>query len=454
MKQNEKNWESVLSNLETLLNPASYNAWFSKLGLIKFDKLSGSLYLAVEQLTQKKRLEERYYSILKETVIDYFFPLEKIVFLLPDEEERLFPKKPSNENELFRKELMLNPKYTFASFIEGDNNQFAYKAALAVAESANNPLDNLNPLFIYGDSGLGKTHLMNAIGHYVFDHYPKMKVLFISSEMFTNDFINSSMKRKDENNKMDEFKKKYRELDILMIDDIQFISDKDRTREEVFNTFNSLYGMRKQLVFSSDRPPKNLLGMDERLISRLSQGLLVDLKPPAYEIKVAILRNKAIIEGIELTDGLIQVINIIAERVKSNIREMEGAFNRVVAYSTLSGSEVTERLAKSVLSDFFSMEEVRPSTDIIKKKVAKYYNIKVSDLESSKRARIFSLPRQIAMYLCREMIDISLPKIGEQFGNRDHTTVLHAVEKIEKNRLNDSSFNEVVKTIEEEIRNN
>jgi chromosomal replication initiator protein len=238
-----------------------------------------------------------------------------------------------------------------------------------------------------------------------------------------------------------------------MIDDIQFIVEKEKTVEEVFNTYNTLYSMNKQLVFSSDRPPKDLLGLDERLLSRLSSGLIVDLKPPPFEIKVAILRNKAKLDNIDLTDGLLEVIDVIAEKIKSNIREMEGAFNRVVAFSNLSGNPINKTFARQVLSDVFTSNDVKPTAEAIKHKVADYYNIKTSELSSSSRARQYSFPRQIAMYLCREMTDLSLPQTGLCFGGKDHTTVLHACEKIKNLVKTDDNFAAVIAELKDLIMN-
>jgi chromosomal replication initiator protein len=253
---------------------------------------------------------------------------------------------------------------------------------------------------------------------------------------------------------MNAFKAKYRNIDVLMIDDIQFIESKTRTIEEVFWTYNTLYESGKQLIFSSDRPPKDLLGLDERLQSRLSSGLIADIQPPAFETKVAILKNKAILDNIPMTDGLNEVISLIAEKIKTNVREMEGAFNRVVAYSTLSGLPINKTMARSVLHDVITQQDVMPTPEAVKKIVAAYYNIKVSDIESSKKARTFSFPRQISMYLCKEMTNLSLKEIGSSFGGRDHTTVIYAHEKISSLKMSDGNIKEILLEIENAIRNN
>ncbi|MDR0852016.1 MAG: chromosomal replication initiator protein DnaA [Clostridiales Family XIII bacterium] len=453
MKASEKasaqNWEKVKQKLREFLDEdIRYETWFADLECLRYDKLSETLYVGVKESFKKSSLENRYADMILTNTKEIFDGVESIKFLLPEEADMLFGNGKLSDDEDIRYDNMLNPRYNFRTFIEGENNRFAYGAAKAVAEAAINPKESMNPLFIYGASGLGKTHLMHAIGNYVYEKYPKLKVMYVSSEMFTQDFINASM-----NKTMKSFKTKYRNVDILMIDDIQFIVEKEKTVEEVFNTYNTLYGMNKQLVFSSDRPPKELLGFDERLLSRLSSGLIVDLKPPAFEIKVAILRNKAKLDNIELSEGLLEVIDVIAEKIKSNIREMEGAFNRVVVYSTLSGNPINKMLARQVLSDVFSSTDVKPTADAIKKKVARYYNIKVSDLDSSNRARQFSFPRQIAMYLCREMTDLSLPQTGNAFGGRDHTTVLHACDKINKMIIADENMEYIIGELKDLVMN-
>jgi chromosomal replication initiator protein len=352
------------------------------------------------------------------------------------------------EDPIFDAENIPDPRYTFDTFVVGDNSRFAYGAALAVAENANKPNLTYSPLFIYGDSGLGKTHLMHAIWHYVNDHYPKLKVLYITSEMFTNEFVKAS-----QTNSFAAFKRKHRNLDLLMIDDIQFIEEKTKTIEEVFHTYNYLYDMHKQLVFSSDRPPKDL-NLDDRLKYRLSSGLPVNLQAPAFETKVAILRNKAAQQNIPLTDGLIDVINIIAERIKTNVREMEGALNRVAAFSTFTGEPINKVMAKVVLIDIISSADIQPTPDIIKKKVAKYYDIKPADIDSKNRSRTFSVPRQTAMYLAKNLTGMSLHQIGDAFGGKDHSTVLYACKKVTSQMSSDEIYSNVVKELKESILNN
>jgi chromosomal replication initiator protein len=441
----EKNWEQVNSNLKNLLEPVLYDTWISPLKLVKYNEKDGILYLVATDDFKKAQLEKRYVSLILEEAKDFFDEIDDIIFLLPDAAAHITggdePVNPFDGTD-----NLISPMKTFDTFIEGDNSRFAYTAALSVAESAKKPNQGYNPLFIYGGSGLGKSHLMQAIANFVIGHYPKLKILYIASETFVEEFVTANR-----NKNMNSFKAKYRNIDMLMIDDIQFIEQKDKTIEEVFHTYTTLYGMGKQLVFTSDRPPKDLLGLDDRLKSRLASGLIVDLQPPAFEIKVAILRNKAVLEGIELSQGLLEVINIIAEKIKSNVREMEGAFNSIVAYSTLCGQPVSKAIAKQALSDIISAEDVMPTADSIKKVVSKYYDVKISDLESSRRARNYSVPRQIAMYLCREMTTMSLPMIGGSF-NRDHTTVMHAYDKIKRDISDSEGFSVVIRELEETIR--
>ncbi|MEW6189844.1 MAG: chromosomal replication initiator protein DnaA, partial [Actinomycetota bacterium] len=317
----------------------------------------------------------------------------------------------------------LNPKYTFDSFVIGAGNRFAHAAALAVAEK---PSQAYNPLFIYGGVGLGKTHLLQAIGHYVARHYPHLKVKYVSSEKFTNDFINS-IRDKD---KIVGFQKRYRDNDVLLVDDIQFLENKEATQEEFFHTFNTLYEAGKQIVISSDRPPKDIATLEARLISRFEWGLITDIQPPDLETRIAILRKKAEIQSLEIRD---EVLEYIASKIQSNIRELEGALIRIIAYSSLTKSEINLGLAQEVLKDIFPDGESRPITiQTIQEEVCKYYNISKFELISDKRSQSIVYPRQIGMYLARELTDLSLPKIGEKFGGRDHTTVLHANLKIEK----------------------
>ncbi len=314
----------------------------------------------------------------------------------------------------------LNPKYTFESFVIGSSNRFAHAAARAVAEA---PARAYNPLFIYGGSGLGKTHLLHAIGHYARHLFRGVQVRYVNSEEFTNDFINSIR-----DDKAESFQRRYRQVDVLLIDDIQFLGGKEQTVEEFFHTFNSLHNANKQVVITSDTPPKRLKGFEERLISRFEWGLLTDVQPPDLETRIAILRKKAMSENLQASD---EVLSYIASRISTNIRELEGALIRVTAFANLNRQPVELSLAELVLRDMVTDEDSQEVTaPLIMKVTADYFSISIDALQSADRSRILVTARQIAMYLCRELTDLSLPKIGQLFGGRDHTTVMHACRKI------------------------
>ncbi|WP_028278412.1 chromosomal replication initiator protein DnaA [Arthrobacter sp. H5] len=332
------------------------------------------------------------------------------------QETKPSPTPPSNSHEFGR----LNPKYIFDTFVIGSSNRFAHAAAVAVAEA---PAKAYNPLFIYGDSGLGKTHLLHAIGHYARHLYTGIRVRYVNSEEFTNDFINSI--RDDEGTS---FKQTYRNVDILLIDDIQFLSGKDRTQEEFFHTFNALHNHSKQVVITSDLPPKQLSGFEERMRSRFEWGLMTDIQPPELETRIAILRKKAISEGMTAPD---EVLEYIASKISTNIRELEGALIRVTAFASLNRQSVDENLAEIVLKDLITDDGAREITSgLIMAQTAEYFQISLEELCSKSRTRTLVTARQIAMYLCRELTDMSLPKIGQELGGRDHTTVIHADRKI------------------------
>ena len=334
----------------------------------------------------------------------------------PREENTPSPTPPSNSHEFGR----LNPKYVFDTFVIGSSNRFAHAAAVAVAEA---PAKAYNPLFIYGDSGLGKTHLLHAIGHYARHLYTGIRVRYVNSEEFTNDFINSI--RDDEGTS---FKQTYRNVDILLIDDIQFLSGKDRTQEEFFHTFNALHNHNKQVVITSDLPPKQLSGFEERMRSRFEWGLLTDIQPPELETRIAILRKKAISDSLSAPDD---VLEYIASKIATNIRELEGALIRVTAFASLNRQQVDVTLAEIVLKDLITDDGASEITSgVIMSQTADYFQITLEELCSKSRTRTLVTARQIAMYLCRELTDMSLPKIGQELGGRDHTTVIHADRKI------------------------
>lgn len=336
-----------------------------------------------------------------------------------------------------------NMHNTFETFVIGPGNRFPHAASLAVAEA---PAQAYNPLFIYGGVGLGKTHLMHAIGHYVLANNPDAKVIYTSSEKFTNEFIKSIR-----DNKTEQFREKYRNIDVLLIDDIQFIQNKEQTQEEFFHTFNELHQANKQIVISSDRPPKEIAKLEDRLRSRFEWGLIVDITPPDYETRMAILHKKIEEENLNIPS---EALTYIANQIQSNIRELEGALTRVLAFSKLQGQPITTELTAAALKDIIQAPKTKKITiQDIQKIVGQYYSVKIEDFSAKKRTKSIAYPRQIAMYLSRELTDFSLPKIGEEFGGRDHTTVIHAHEKILKDINNDPTFKQEVENLEKEIRN-
>ena len=346
------------------------------------------------------------------------------------------PAYPATPNE-----SVLNSKYNFESFVVGPSNRFAHAASMAVAES---PAKSYNPLFIYGPVGLGKTHLMQAIGHEVLRRNSAAKVLYMTSEKFTNQLINAI-----KTGTTVKFREKYRTVDCLLIDDIHFIAGKEATMEEFFNTFNALHDAHKQIVVSSDKPPKEISNMEERLISRFEWGLVTDIQPPDFETRCAILRKKAERDNLDIRD---EVTTFIADKIKSNIRELEGALIRVVAYSKLVGKEVDETVAQEVLKDMIVENQKKITVDLIQRKVAEYFEIRPSDMTAKRRSRNVAYPRHIAMFLSRAMTTLSYPDLGEQFGGRDHTTVLHAYEKIKKDTKKDQKTKSLVDKLVFEIK--
>ena len=352
---------------------------------------------------------------------------------------------PEDPEDPYTSEDTLNPKYTFESLVDGPNNRMAYAASVAVAEGYSK---KYNPLFIYSGSGLGKTHLMHAIGHYVHQKRPRKKVLYVSAETFTAELIDAIR-----NKQQQAFKDKYRKVDYLLFDDVQFIAGNDAVQREMFNIFEALYNSNNQLVFTSDRPPKELNGLPERLISRFSWGLSVDIQPPSYETRFAILQNKALLEGQDIKDpDLVAVMDVIARNVDSNIRELEGSLNRVLAHSAFTGDKIDLALAKKVLTEVFVSKDAEITPADIKKAVANYFKIKVSEIESSKRSRSVAYPRQIAIYLIRELCpNYSFPKIAEIFGGRNHTSILYSYEKICEEIKSSPDVRNVIENIKSNI---
>jgi len=414
-----RNWETVLKLLAENVTSVSMQTWFAPLKPVRVNEKEGKLILSTyaggDMLISY--IETRYRSVLAEAIKQAFQMDLKPVIMLPEDIE-----EKSDFVTSFTDELYLNPKYNFNNFVVGSNNRLAHAVCLAVAEGYSK---EYNPLFLYGEAGLGKTHLMHAIGQFILSANPKRKVLYVSSEMFTNELIKAISEKKNE-----AFRNKYRTVDILLFDDVQFVQGRESTEEEVFNTFDTLYHTGKQIVFSSDRPPKELGNIPDRLRSRFTWGMVADIQSPDYETRMAILTKKAEIDGIVVTENITEVLDVIAQNIQTNIRELEGAFTRVIAHASLTNEKITKEFAKSVLKEVFTIKNKEISPSLIKKTVAGFFGIKVSELESAKRSRNIVYPRQIAIYLIREKTNYSLPKIGEQFGNRDHTTIRHSYEKI------------------------
>lgn len=336
----------------------------------------------------------------------------------------------------------LNPKYTFDTFVIGASNRFAHAASLAVAET---PAQAYNPLFLYGGVGLGKTHLMHAIGHFVLEQNPNANIAYVSTETFTNEFINCLR-----DNKTLEFQSKYRSVDVLLIDDIQFLAGKERTQEEFYHTFNAIHEANKQIVISSDRPPKEIPTLEDRLRSRFEWGLICDIQPPDLETRIAILRKKAQTESLAIDDD---ILAYIATRIETNIRELEGALTRIVAYAAIHNTSADLAVAEAALKDILPPSKPRQVTiDLIQLTVAQHYNVAVEDFKLRKRTRSIAFPRQVAMYLARELTDLSLPKIGEEFGGRDHTTVIHACEKIANDMAHDQALASTIQLLINKIQ--
>lgn len=466
-KIDEKKWRDILAEISENVTEVSYRSWFSPLVPLEIDEDAAVIYFATSKKQIMEVLEMRYIPLFERAVESIYKKRYKVLVKFKTEEEiktelkpkepvknetlktnNMFQAQPLKESSDFKEEYFLNPRYNFDNFIVGENNRYAHAVAYAVAES---PAAVYNPLFLYGGSGLGKTHLMHAIGHYILEHNPSLKVLYVSSEMFTSELIKAIQDQKNSTSKLDFFKNKYRNADVLLIDDIQFLEGKDATQVEFFHTFNTLYEFEKQIVISSDRHPSKLTDLDDRLRSRFQWNIVADVQPPDFETRVAILRKKAEFEKIPIDDDILEVIDLIAEKVKFNIRELESALTRIISYSTLFNEHITVKFARKNLNDIFSTRDFNINCETIKKAVCKKYNIKISDIESSKRKREISHPRQIAMYLCREMTDSSLPKIGEHFGGRDHTTVLHAYDKISDEIKRNDALAEDIKKLKEDI---
>lgn len=420
-----KIWDSFIEEIKKSTSKLSFDMFFSDLSLYKLDVDNKIIYIQLEDISIIKFLREKYIVQIEDIFSRMLGDDFQVVIKSKDEyKSNKIDKKKKVRKSLYKDNSKLfNPKFNFENFVVGGNNRFAYAASLAVAES---PAEAYNPLFLYGGSGLGKTHLMQAIGIQVIKNDPTSNVLYISSETFTNELI-EAINTQNTN----QFKEKYRNIDILLIDDIQFLEGKEATQEEFFHTFNTLYENNKQIVISSDRPPSNLQKLDERLTTRFGFGITADVQPADFETRVAILNKKIELADIELDSDIEEVCNLIAEKIKYNIRELEGAMNRMISFSEIMNNKIDLDFAKIVLKDIYRDTDKAIAPERIRSTVASYYDIKVSDLDSKRRTAEIALARQVAMYLCRESTDFSFSKIGEIFGGRDHSTVMSNCNKIQ-----------------------
>jgi chromosomal replication initiator protein len=422
-------WQATLDRIEKKLSKPSFETWLKTTKPVSLNE--DTLVISVPNDFTRDWLQGRYAEMIAETLKDVSSRDFQIHFITPriNDDDNAYssgtmiqPPHPNLTNNDEYNSSWLNPRYTFESFVIGNSNRFAHAASLAVSEA---PARAYNPLFIYGGVGLGKTHLMHAIGHHVMQATSNYRVLYISSEKFTNEFINAIR-----DNKTVEFRNKYRTIDVLLIDDIQFLAGKEQTQEEFFHTFNALHENNKQIIISSDRPPKEIPTLEDRLRSRFEWGLITDIQSPDLETRIAILRKKANSERISINND---VILYIANNIATNIRELEGAFIRVIAYSSLTNRRIDVALAEEALKGILSRHNKPKLITIakIQQETAEHFALKTEELKAKKRTKNVVLPRQVAMYLARELTDASLPKIGEEFGGRDHTTVMHACKKID-----------------------
>ena len=438
-------WQDALAYIQGRVPKQVYDTWFTPICLERIE--DSTAQLGVPNKFFGDWLHQHYGPLLSEAVSAARGGLETAITFVIFKQARKQPEGSGinvatvrqNTGPRAKRGIQLNPKYTFKNFVVGAGNQFAHAACMAVAEQ---PAKAYNPLFIYGDTGLGKTHLLNAIGNYVAER-TDLRIAYLTTEQFTNEVINSI--RYD---KMMDLRKRYRHIDMLMIDDIQFLAGKERTQEEFFHTFNALYEAHKQLVLSSDRFPKDMPDIEERLRSRFEWGLIADLQPPDVETRIAILRKKSEDEGITLPEDVIQ---FLATTMKSNIRELEGSLVRLGAYASLTGQTITLEMAKNVLRDLIGTKKKIVSMDDIQETVGARFHVKIADLKSRRRSKTLVHPRQIAMYLCRELTDSSYPEIGRQFGGKDHTTIIHACKQMIKAKDSDSEFSATLESLKEQI---
>ena len=450
----KEKWPEIIEHLrvEHELSNVSFNTWIQPLKV--YDVVDNTVFILVNMNASVEYIEKKYQLPLKVCIAEITGTEYEVVFISEDDDRlneiqnMAIEANQKKKSKSAAEKAGLNPKYTFDTFVVGGNNNFAHAASLAVAES---PGEVYNPLFLYGGVGLGKTHLMHSIAHFILDKNPKKKVLYVTSETFTNELIEALKNGKTAGNEsaMSKFRDKYRNNDVLLIDDIQFIIGKESTQEEFFHTFNHLHTSGKQIIISSDKPPKDIETLEARLRTRFEWGLIADISSPDYETRMAILRKKEELDGYNIDD---EVIRYIATNIKSNIRELEGAFNKVMASSKLEKKEVTLELAEQALKDIISPDEQKVITpDYIISVVAEHYHVTVADLCGNKRSSKIVMPRQIAMYLCRDIIDTSLKTIGKNLGDRDHTTVMHGIEKIENELKTNDNLKNSIDTLRKKI---
>jgi chromosomal replication initiator protein len=442
-------WEQVLARVETKVNRHSFYTWFKPTSFVGEDR--STVTVRVPNALFKDWLTKHYSAVITEAMTEVKRAGLAVNFVSDSQPDAsMIPLAPEEVAVLEVEPAAalvapgsagLNPRYTFDTFIVGSSNQFAHAACRAVAES---PSRSYNPLYIYGGVGLGKTHLMHAVGHYVLQHDRNLKLTYISSERFMNEMINAV--RYD---RVIDFRERYRSVDLLLVDDIQFLAGKEGTQTEFFHTFNALYDSQKQIVLSSDCPPHEIPALEERLRSRFEWGLIADIQSPDLETKIAILKKKAETEAVPLPDD---VAIYIAGRIKSNIRELEGSLIRLIAYASLTGQEISLPLAQEVLKNILDHDERAVTIEIIQKFVADYYNLKLVELKSRNNSKSVAMPRQIAMYLCKLLTHASLPEIGRSFGGKHHSTVIHSIRKVEDLRKRDTDFNSLMSNFLEGFR--
>ena len=437
----ESLWDQTCALLSQEMNYVSYSTWID--GNMVPGKLEDdTLFIAVKMERMISMIQNKYSDLIQRKLAEVAGRQIRLVLLTKEEmKERMGnPEIPATPDDT---DPHLNPKYTFESFVVGNGNRFAHAAALAVAES---PAEAYNPLFIYGGVGLGKTHLMQAIGHFIHQTDPHKKILYMTSESFTNELISAIQLKKTY-----EFREKIRKVDVLMVDDIQFIAGRESTQQEFFNTFNELHNENKQIILTSDKPPKDIQRLEERLCSRFEWGLVADIQRPDVDTRVAILREKTVQENIKVPD---EVLQLIAGKIDSNIRELEGCLTRLVAYSSLVKEPITLELCESALKEIFDSRKRKQITaELIMQTVSDYYGLTIDDMTGPTRKREITVPRQIAMFLTRELTGMSLPQIGNVFGGRDHTTVLHSCKTVEANMASNTDVRAVVEDIKTLVKN-